>query len=640
MNPTELVLSKLPDAKTRGDGWQARCPAHDDHTPSLSIGNGSDGRVLLICHAGCTFSEILAALDLETEDAFSSNGKKPTGRNVIATYDYTDESGALLFQVQRTAGKSFPGRQPDGNGGWIWSLTKPQVKRVLYHLPELVDADPGAWVFVCEGEKSTDAVRSLDLVATCNPHGAGKWRREYSASLAGRRVCIIPDNDPEGENHAGKVASLIRDTVSDVRIVHLPDVTPKKSDPADWVTAGGTRAELLAMVGEAPNLQTVPVFWEKDSTPFTADYIVALESLGYGFRMNTCSDTVEINGEPMSDAIRAKIRCQMRDLNYRRVNVMEDALVGHSYDNSFHPVRDWLDGLAWDGEDHIERLTRHFTDKHGHFYTFLHRWLVGAVARAFEPGGSQNRMMVLDGGQGLGKSFFVRWLASKLERPSLYVEGPINPDDKDCQVRLISAWLWEVSELGSTTRKADREALKYFLSMQQVTVRRPYGRFDLVKPALSSFIGTVNNVSGFLNDPTGHRRYMSVHLKAIDWSYTKLDAGQLWAQAKDDYDNGCPWVLTAQETELARIANAEYEVYDPLDDVLTDSFEITEKPADFCSYLTISNRLHREGWSLRSPRQEAAQIKEALQRLGRVKAGRATDAGKRTRGYYGVRERL
>ena len=122
---------------------------------------------------------------------------------------------------------------------------------------------------------------------------------------------------------------------------------------------------------------------------------------------------------------------------------------------------------------------------------------MGAVARAYQK--TQSRLLILDGEQGIGKSHFVRWLAAPVKRDDLYIEGPINPDDKDSLVRLMTVWLWEVAELGGTTRKSDREALKHFLSQEQVTVRRPYGRYDLVKPALSAFIGTVNNEAGILN---------------------------------------------------------------------------------------------------------------------------------------------
>jgi len=378
--------------------------------------------------------------------------------------------------------------------------------------------------------------------------------------------------------------------------------------------------------------------WDSKKAPATFNYIAALNSLGYHFRMNECNDRTEINSTPISDALRAKIRSQMRDLGYRHVNVMEDAWVGHAYDNRFHPVRDFLGDLTWDGADHIGALASYFTDTNGYLQTFLQRWLIGAVARAYELRSCQNRMLVLDAGQGMRKSYFVRWLASPLTRPELFVEGPVNPDDKDDLLRLITAWVWEVSEVGSTTRRSDREALKYFLSMQQVTVRKPYGREDLIKPALASFIGTVNDVAGFLDDPTGYRRFMAVHLDAIDWAYSDAVApAEVWAQAKALYDKGEPWELTAQEAECAKFANEEYEVADPLEDILLRHYSLTGDGGDFTATVDIRDTLNGHGWRLGTPRGEAMAIGGVLKRLG-LQVTRRTVRGNRERGFAGVKE--
>src|SRR3989344_5592337 len=92
-------------AKREGAGYKAHCPAHEDSNPSLSIREGRDGRILLKCHAGCSTEQILAALGLELRDLFAENG---TGLGeIIASYDYTDEQGTLLFQVVRFPPKEF-----------------------------------------------------------------------------------------------------------------------------------------------------------------------------------------------------------------------------------------------------------------------------------------------------------------------------------------------------------------------------------------------------------------------------------------------------------------------------------------------------------------------------------------------------
>jgi predicted P-loop ATPase len=633
MKPIETILGKLEKVSPHNNGhFTALCPAHDDHKPSLSITEGDDGRTLLYCHAGCEFADIMAAMGLDTKDAFPERKPEPQKSHIMATYDYHDADGTLLYQAVRLHPKNFYQRRPNGKDGWINNLGN--VERILYRLPQLLKAPSDEWVFVCEGEKSAEAIAGLGLVATTNSGGAGKWYAHYSRFLQGRRVCILPDADPQGENHAAQVASSLKDVAQQVRIVHLPAVT-LKSDPHDWVSAGGTREALFALLDAAQDIKDIPLFWDKEEAPTTADYVAALESLGYHFRLNVCNDVVEVNGEPMSDVLRARIRSQMRDLNYRRVNVMEDAWIYYASEQHYHPVGAFLDSLVWDGQEHIGKLAGHFVDEFGFFSLFLTRWLIGAVARVYERRGCQNRMLVLDGEQGLGKSFFVRWLAEPIGRSELFIEGPINPEEKDDKIRLITAWIWEVSELGSTTRRSDREALKYFLSQQQVTIRKPYGHYDLVKPALASFVGTVNNISGFLDDPTGYRRFMTSHLTAIDWSYAnEVDPEQVWAQAKALYDRGDSWELSAEEAEDAKFANEQYEIEDPLIDIFLACYEITDDPGDFVATKDIRAVLNDHNWRLTSPRSESMAIADAMRRRGIRKS-----ASKEPRGYISIKRK-
>jgi len=129
-------------------------------------------------------------------------------KTLAATYDYLDEVGELLFQVLRYEPKGFSQRRPNGKDKWIWSLG--ETRRVLYRLPELAEpVAAGRTVYIAEGEKGVDALAALDVPATCSPHGAGKWRDEYSKHLAGADVVILPDNDEPGELHARSVAKSL-----------------------------------------------------------------------------------------------------------------------------------------------------------------------------------------------------------------------------------------------------------------------------------------------------------------------------------------------------------------------------------------------------------------------------------------------
>lgn len=243
MTATELA-ARL-DAKRNGDGWQAKCPAHEDTTPSLSISEGMDGRVLLHCHAGCAVDEILGALAMQKRDLFADNGT--SGREIVATYDYVDETGALLSQIVRFFPKDFRQRRPDGLGGWTWNLNG--TRRVLYRLPQLRAAvAAGERVFVVEGEKDVAAIERAGYVATCNSGGAGKWRREYSEELKGADVVIVADTDAPGRTHAGQVARALQGVASKVVVVE-PAVG---KDVSDHLAAGRKLGELVPVTLEEP----------------------------------------------------------------------------------------------------------------------------------------------------------------------------------------------------------------------------------------------------------------------------------------------------------------------------------------------------------------------------------------------------
>ena len=242
-------------AKENGIGWVARCPAHDDKTPSLSITEGDDGRVLVHCHAGCPADAICEAVGLKMTDLMPKRtnsvggSTKSNGRpRIIDTYDYNDENGKLLFQVVRMEPKGFRQRQPKPGGGWNWSVKGVQV--VPYRLSELL-AKPKHLVFVVEGEKDVDNLARIGVLGTCNAGGSGKWKAEHAEFLRGRSVCILADNDEAGQKHAEQVARTSQGLATVVRIINLPGL-PLKGDASDWIAAGGTIDELNRLVEATP----------------------------------------------------------------------------------------------------------------------------------------------------------------------------------------------------------------------------------------------------------------------------------------------------------------------------------------------------------------------------------------------------
>jgi hypothetical protein len=251
----ERVLAHLwaLECNPRGSddrGYSARCPAHDDRNPSLSIGQGHDGRALVHCHRGCTLEEIAAAAHLDVSDLFEPDDKPadPAPRVVVERYDYVDEQGTLLFQVERTKPKGFRQRKPDGRGGWEYKLG--DVRRVLYRLPQVVAAvKAGKLIAVVEGERDVHTLEAKGQVATCNPGGAGKWRAEYAEALRGAKVAVIQDVDPAdpktgkrpGQEHAQAVRDSLQGIAAEVKIFQ-PAVG---NDITDHVEAGLTLGALV-----------------------------------------------------------------------------------------------------------------------------------------------------------------------------------------------------------------------------------------------------------------------------------------------------------------------------------------------------------------------------------------------------------
>jgi uncharacterized protein (DUF927 family) len=187
---------------------------------------------------------------------------------VVATYDYTDEDGGLLYQTVRLEPKAFRQRQPDGKGGWVWNIKG--VRLVLYRLPELLKRATET-VFTCEGERDTESIEGLGLLATCNPMGAGKWRPEYSETIRGRSVVVLPDNDPPGRKHAAVVAADLLRVGCDVRIIEIP----KGKDVSDWLGASGTLRKLQTLVSaqQALTAETLAAWrarWDLDNGPETS----------------------------------------------------------------------------------------------------------------------------------------------------------------------------------------------------------------------------------------------------------------------------------------------------------------------------------------------------------------------------------
>ncbi len=254
MNREDFIAKHPLDAELTSRGvkligqapkLKAKCPFHEDKTPSLSL---DLDRGLWNCHAGCgggSVIDLIARFENKTPGLVLSEASEgasgpsrakcsqpkemPVTKATIGTiYQYRDALNRDAYQVVRMVPKTFRQRHMKGDA-WVWNMEG--VERVLYRLPEIMQAEE---IVVVEGEKDADNLVALGFCATCNVGGAGKWMNGYTDSLAGKRVVLCGDNDDAGRKHMDMVFESLAGKVAEVRFVNLPK---EFKDVSDWIAA-------------------------------------------------------------------------------------------------------------------------------------------------------------------------------------------------------------------------------------------------------------------------------------------------------------------------------------------------------------------------------------------------------------------
>lgn len=289
--PIDLVTEALENQGSPVRNGSARCPAHDDKNPSLSINEGADGKVILYCHRGCATEAIVEALHLKMTDLFPPkvNGTNGHKGDPIARYPYTDELGELLYTVLRFEPKSFAQVPASGRKG---KGAMDGVRLVLYRLPKVIDAvAQGHPVFIVEGEKDVEALERAGHVATCNPAGAGKWGRIPDAVfyLTGAKVFIVADADENGYRHARDVANSLFSVAQSITILEAAH----GKDASDHFASGFTAEEFDVVAGDYDGCPTVAEWLEgpapdpvdEDDLSIDLDELLATEEPDYDWQV-------------------------------------------------------------------------------------------------------------------------------------------------------------------------------------------------------------------------------------------------------------------------------------------------------------------------------------------------------------------
>lgn len=320
------------------------------------------------------------------------------------------------------------------------------------------------------------------------------------------------------------------------------------------------------------------------------------------------SPTIEIRPATDTDIGRAQEWMQRAGLHRLGRDTAHQAVDMRARERPFHPVLSYLQGLAWDGRERLEKWLSTYLGAAPSPYAagIGSMFLVAMVARIFKPGCKADYMLVLEGDQGAMKSTACAILGGAWFSDNL----PDVTTGKDVSQHLHGKWLIEIAEM-SALSKAEDNALKAFISRPVERYRPVYARKDVHEPRQCVFIGTTNK-STYLRDETGGRRYWPVKVGRVDAEGLARDRDQLFAEAVAHFRDGTRWWPDAEfeRDHIQAEQEARFEV-DAWEDTIA-SFVVGKER------VTVT-QVAREGLGLETPRigtAEQRRVSAVLQRLG------------------------
>ncbi len=266
---------------------------------------------------------------------------------------------------------------------------------------------------------------------------------------------------------------------------------------------------------------------------------------------------------PWSDADTARLAnwlartwvCGLKPMS-AGVKLLDPGILVAAEANAYHPVRDYLRGLSWDGEPRIDTFAANYLGGSVDAYSRAvgAAFLIGCVARVMSPGCKLDTCIVLEGKQGKFKSTALEALASPW-----FADSKLAIGDKDGMQGLAGVWIYELGELASFG-KADVETIKAFMSSRIDHYRPSYGKYSVDVPRQTAFAGTTN-AGQYLQDETGGRRFNPLKTGEIDVAAIRKDRDQLWAEALRRYEGGSPWWLSEALTAPEQAARFVPDVW-------------------------------------------------------------------------------
>jgi predicted P-loop ATPase len=559
--------------------------------------------------------------DQEARQEFGLNG---AGDNAGIVFPYFDARG-----IRRTC--RLRRDRPDmEDGKQVRKYLAPYGdRRHLYIVPgdHLLGQDPAVPVVIVEAEKSALALRAWAnrtgrQLLPVGTGGCWGWRGrigkvenskgdrvdeygplpELGICRDGRKVYVLLDANCSS-NSKVKAArnALVRQLVkqkSDVHVLELPSLDGVNG-PDDYIGVCGDEA--MAELLDSPPSNTADwrellIYRETKGGQWQPERVLtnAMTALRHApewegvlgfneFSQNVVTHEVTPWGKPVgsrwtdADDTLATDWLQKEAAIFVTSTTVAEAVQTVAREHSWHPVREYLQALVWDGIPRIETWLSDYLGCQTSEFTHAigSRWLISAVARIFRPGCQVDCVLLLEGPQGIKKSSALRALVGD----EWFSDHLADLGTKDSRLDLLGKWVVEMSELAGM-RRVDVEKVKAFLTARLDHFRPPYGRRAVDVPRQNVFAASTNDQQPFV-DSTGNRRFWPVRCGRIDVDGIRRDRDQLWAEAYHRFKQGDVWWLDNPELNL--LAQREQDRrYEPgvWDDLILDWVEDPRRRED------------------------------------------------------------
>lgn len=526
-------------------------------------------------------------------------------RKIEAVYNYVSTNGEYAYTKIRLEGKKmlFGMLNNERFEYGLKGRSKKEFNAIFGSIPRIKEAiERNEPIFIPEGEKDVNTLIKKGYAAfSCG--GANDWNKNVSELCNGAEVIILADNDDPGKKLAATIEKDLKGISKSVKIiVPMPD-TPK-ADITDYFEAGHTVEEFENLIRTGDDTKYICtdvqqnqkqgigrkqavtqenkaditggpalVFKFLDCNYDEDGNVKSVKQLVHNFEVVMDKDSrfagkIRLNEFAQQPYLYGSVpwenenNCRawsshddsalfsliQADYGLKSRQDFADALKNVSMRNKFHPVRELLDSLTWDGKEHIRSLLPEYLGAEDSDYTYqvMRLWMLGAVSRVYKPGSKFDYTIILQGSQGIGKSTFLKLMALD----DSWFNDSLDSLDSDKAVQsLTGSWIIELAELKSLARTAGGvESVKRFLTATQDKYRIPYERRADTFYRQCVFAGTTNK-DDFLQDETGNRRFLIIHTgvtkpsKSLFIPEAMDDIKQAWAEAVHIWKNEDPQLI-------------------------------------------------------------------------------------------------